>query len=377
MLPVGREERSIPFKDDLLPVAVYYGMWILPKSWDLIPLVEKVITTGVFESDPSFKLVTAYTGVTALDQYFVFLAVIFMPGLRGWNPSFRMMQVYFLGLIGQPICIWMVESFRKRNALTLLAFPSFWFILFQSTGVGFFMPLYYAVYTSISDVEPYWWPLRKAVPVEYAKALLPATLLGYFLPTVLMFLPWSEAETAQYWETFWQPYPCYVPLLTMLLGMINRWQRSLSAKEKRLPRVKDEPTDSASLKQLYFVTGILGVFLHWSVLLTILSDAALSFAGVFSPTYSVNPMPLDQAFLNIFVVDFWGFFIASYVWCIGAVWDLRRVGRADVNVVNASLIILLAHLGLGPGAAMSAVWYWKEERMAICLFPEAGKLHSG
>ncbi|KXH64060.1 hypothetical protein CSAL01_12789 [Colletotrichum salicis] len=109
MLPVRREERLVPFKDDLLrepktrgplkwlfiflyvslTVAVYYGMWILPKSWALIPLVKKVITTGAFESDPSFKLVTAYTGVTALDQYFVFLAVIFMPGLRGWNPSFR------------------------------------------------------------------------------------------------------------------------------------------------------------------------------------------------------------------------------------------------------------------------------------------------
>ncbi|KXH34541.1 hypothetical protein CSIM01_00452 [Colletotrichum simmondsii] len=353
MLPVRREERLVPFKDDLLrepktrgplkwlfiflyvslALIVYYGMWILPKSWDLIPLVETVIVTGTFESDASFKLVTSYTGV------------------------------YFLGLIGQPICIWTVESFRKRNALTMLAFPSLWFIFFQSTGIGFFMPLYYAVYTWISDVEPYWWPLRRAVPIHYAKALLPSTLLGYFLPTVLMFLPWHEAETAQYWETFWQPSPCYVPLITMLLGTIYRWQKPLGEEEKRLPRAKDEPTDVAPLKQLYLVTGLLG-------------SPAVSFAAVFSPTYSVSPMPLDQAFLNIFVVDFWGFFIASYVWCVGAVWDLRRVGRTDVNVANASFLVLVAHLGLGPGAAMSAVWYWREERMAICLFPAARKLHS-
>ncbi|KAK1462251.1 hypothetical protein CMEL01_14218 [Colletotrichum melonis] len=396
MLPIRREEKLVPFKDDLLrepktrgplkwlfiflyvslAVTVYYGMWILPKSWNLIPLVDKVIGTGTFEWDASFKLVTSYTGVSALDEYLVFLAVIFMPGLRGWNSSFRMMQVYFLGLIGQPICIWTIESFRRRNALTLLAFPSLWFILFQSTGIGFFMPLYYAVYTWISDVEPYWWPLRRAVPIHYAKALLPSTLLGYFLPTVLMFLPWHEAETAQYWETFWQPSPCYVPLITMLLGTIYRWQKPLGEEEKRLPRAKDEPTDVAPLKQLYLVTGSLGVLLHWYVLLTILGSPTMSFAAVFFPTYSVSPMLLDQAFLNIFVVDFWGFFIASYVWCVGAVWDLRRVGRTDVNVVNASFIVLVAHLGLGPGAAMSAIWYWREERMAMCLFPAARKLHS-
>ncbi|KAM6521757.1 hypothetical protein FALCPG4_011463 [Fusarium falciforme] len=131
-----------------------------------MPLVEQVLADGKFEQDPSFKLRTSYTGLSGLDQYLTFLAVIFMPGLRGWNPSFRMFQVYFLGLIAQPICIWTVESFRKRNALTLLSVPALWFILFQSTGIGFFMPLYYAAYTNISDTEPYWWPLRRAVPID-------------------------------------------------------------------------------------------------------------------------------------------------------------------------------------------------------------------
>lgn len=141
MLPVNRQERLVPFNDELLSVpkgrglfkwiliafyvvvaaAVYYGMWILPLNWGLMPQMGEVLTTGTFESDTSFELVRSYTGISGLDDYFVFLAVIFMPGLRGWNPSFRAFEMYFLGLIAQPIVIWTIESYRKRSAATLLA----------------------------------------------------------------------------------------------------------------------------------------------------------------------------------------------------------------------------------------------------------------
>ncbi|KAF7557439.1 hypothetical protein G7Z17_g749 [Cylindrodendrum hubeiense] len=395
MLPVQRRERLIPFKDELLSepksrglynwlliafyvilaAAVYYGMWILPGSWGLAPLIGDVMTTGTFKEDQSFKLLRSYTGISALDDYFVFLAVIFMPGLRALSPSFRMLQVYFLGMIAQPIVIWTVESFRKRNAMTLLAIPSIWFTLFQSTGIGFFMPLYYAVYTWISDVEPYWWPLRRAVPLQNAKVLLAASLIGYFLPTILMFFPWGSSEAAQYTETFWQPSPIYVPLLSTALGAVYRFLNPDRPGEKTCPRAKDKPADVALLKQVYAVTGILGVLLHWYVLFGTLNSHYVSLVSVFVPDFSLYPMPLADGAHNIFLVDFWGFVVASYVWCVAAVWDLKRVGRTTANVTKAGLVILAAHFLLGPGAAMSAVWYWREEVMAIRIFSSVGKLH--
>ncbi|KAM6521758.1 hypothetical protein FALCPG4_011464 [Fusarium falciforme] len=214
-----------------------------------------------------------------------------------------------------------------------------------------------------------------AVPIQYAKVLLSASLIGYFLPTVLMFIPWSDSEAAQIWRTFWQPSPVYVPLLTMVFGALYRWYRPLSAKEKRSPCAKDEPADLALLNQLYIVIGVLGVLVHWYVLLSLVNHDTLSFTRVSLPNYSMSPMPLDQAFLDIFSVGFRGFFSASYVWCVCTTWDLRRVGRAEVDLAKASLVILVAHLALGPGAAMSAVWYWREDKMAVCFFPAARKEH--
>ncbi|KAJ4248457.1 hypothetical protein NW762_012794 [Fusarium torreyae] len=388
MLPVDRQERLVPFKDELLsdprgrgPIkwlligfyvflaaCVYYGMWVFPSKWGLDPAIGEVLTSGTFEHETSFNLVRSYTGITLVDQYFVFLSIIFMPGIRNYDPSFRMFQIYFLGLIGQPIVVWTIESYRKRNAVTLLAIPSIWFALFQSTGIGFFMPLYYAVYTYISENEPYWWPLRRAVPVNYAKVLLLAGLVGYFVPTILMFYPWSNSEVAQYMETFWQPSPLYVPVLTLALGKLVGRQDS---------RDTEASGDVPFLKQIYLVMAVLGVCVHWGVILSVFGHETLSFSSVFVPNVLLSPMPLASAFHNIFLVDFWGFLLASYVWCVSAVWDLSRVGRATVGITDAACILLAAHLLLGPGAAMAVVWYWREEVMAIRSFVAPVKSRKG
>ncbi|KAM0187494.1 hypothetical protein ACHAPI_011129 [Fusarium lateritium] len=395
MLPVQRAERLIPFADELLSApqtrgayqwlliavyvglatAVYYGMWVQSKEWGMVPTMEESMQTRTFKDNSSFELVTSYTGVGVLDELFAFLAIIFMPGLRGWNLSYRMLQMYFLGLIAQPIAIWTVEAFRKRHNMTLLALPSLWFGLFQTTGIGFFMPLYYAAYTWMSDAEVYWWPLQRIVPIHQAKSLLSSSVIGYVLPTILMFVPWKSDITAQYWETFWQPSPLFVPILTTVFGTLCRWMNPIKPADKLSPLAKDEPTDVGYLKQVYVAMGILGLLLHWYVAVNILSDERLSFAGVFVPDMTTSPMPLYQTFHNVFLFDFWGFFAASYVWCVSAVWDLKRVGRTSANPGHSALVIAAANLLLGPGAAMCAVWYWRENRMAISMFTEVDKLH--
>jgi hypothetical protein len=235
------------------------------------------------------------------------------------------------------------------------------------------MPLYYAVYTWISDMEPYWWPLQRAVPTHYAKALLPATLVGYVLPTILMFVPWTSSAAAQYAETIWQPSPLYVPILTMAIGA--SYKNLERRKDKLTLDAKKSPVDVGYLKQVYLVTGILGCALHWAVLLDIVSRPGVSLTSVFVPDFSPHPKPLGDGLQNIFLADFWGFFVASYVWCVSAVWDLKRVGRTTTNVAWAASVTLLAQFLVGPGTTVSAIWYWREEVMAIRLFKRAEKVH--
>jgi hypothetical protein len=133
--------RLVPYKDELLSTPtprglkkwyfiafylliaalVHYGMWVYSAHWWLGEHMGGVLETGKFSYDSKFPLKRKYTGIAPVDNYLVFLAVAYMPGLNNWSPTFGALQMYFLGMLVQPIAVWSIEAYRKRNALTPVA----------------------------------------------------------------------------------------------------------------------------------------------------------------------------------------------------------------------------------------------------------------
>lgn len=226
------------------------------------------------------------------------------------------------------------------------------------------MPLYYIAYTWISDAEPYWWPLSREVPAHYAKPLLPAIVIGYVVPTVLMFLPWKDPVLIQNFAALWQPSPMFVPILSSIFAVIYKWISP--QKDSKTPKASEEPADLPYLKRIYIITGLLGALLHFGVMFQLLTstDPNHSLSSVFIPDFSAEKKSLGEGIRSLFMADFWGFYVASYVWCCSAVWDLKRVGRTNADVGKTSAAILLGNIILGPGATMSVVWYFREVAMA-------------
>lgn len=130
--------RLVPYKDELLSspaprgaskwyfigfyllVAglVHYGMWVRSAHYGLGDQLETILKTGTFSYDPTFPLKRKYIGIKLVDDYLVFLAAAYMPGLKSWDRNFGTLQMYFLGMLIQPITVWSVEAYRKRNGLT-------------------------------------------------------------------------------------------------------------------------------------------------------------------------------------------------------------------------------------------------------------------
>ncbi|KAJ4214447.1 hypothetical protein NW759_010463 [Fusarium solani] len=381
-------QRLIPYKDELLSAPaprgkakwcfvcfylliaglVHLGMWRWSANWGLGEHLETIVKTGTFSDDPSFPLKRTYFGIRPVDDYLVFLAAVFTPGLKNWAPAFGMLQMYFLGMLAQPIAIWSAEAFRKRNALTPVSLITVWLLFVQWAGVGIFMPIYYAVYTFISEPETYWWPLNREVPVQFAVSLPWAVITGYVLPTVLMTIPWGDANMIQNFEVLWQVSPMLVPLLCNMAGFLHARRNNISRAPKKANQVFP---DLAHLKRLYIVTGVLGLSLHVYCFAKIMLSDELTLSSVFWPDFSTQPKELAQGLSSLFLADFWGFHIATYVWLCMSVWDLRRVGRTTVDVGKASALIAAGSLLVGPGATMSAVWYWREGLMAKTCFSSA------
>ncbi|KAH8896928.1 FAD-binding domain-containing protein [Thozetella sp. PMI_491] len=377
--------RLVPYKDELLSSPkprgikkwyfmgfylliaglVHYGMWVQSTHYGLGDHVGATLTSGKFSYDPEFPLKRTYTGIKPIDDYLVFLAVAYMPGLNNWDQNFSILQMYFLGMLVQPIAVWTVEAYRHRNFLTPVSFILIWFTLVQWAGVGIYMPIYYAAYTYISEPETYWWPLNREVKIQFASSLMWSVMIGYTLPTILMFFPWKDPYVIQNFEALWQVSPMLVPLICSTLASIYMRRN----RQTRVPpKAKVQFSDLAYLKNLYVVTGVLGLFLHMYCIIKIVSSSQMSLTSVFYPDFTAQAKSFGEGLRSLFLADFWGFYAATYGWLCMAVWDLKRMGRTAVSVGQASALIALSSIIVGPGATMSAVWYWRENALAKTSF---------
>ncbi|QSZ35311.1 hypothetical protein DSL72_008180 [Monilinia vaccinii-corymbosi] len=349
MVELPPRPKLIPYKDELanppelrgslgwlqmllyigLALSAYYGMWVRSRN----------------------------EGLT--DQ---FAAILRSPRLAAKNDaSLGMLSLYFFGMLIQTVSVWLIEACRKRNDMNLVAIPTVWFALSQWLGFGVITPLFYTAYTMFSNAEPYWWPLSRLVPAHYVKVILPSVIIGYVIPTSLVFVPWTSQRAAETFDAVWWASPMIASLLTFIGGMILK---KVVPPPTETPNAADQPKDLLYLKGIYLTTFTIGVTLHIAVLSNILfsSNPKLSLNLVFIPNAT-------SELRNYFLVEFWSVYIASYAWCCNAVWDIKRVGRTSVDVGKAAVLLILANLVVGPGAALVGCWYWREMQMARTSVP--------
>lgn len=235
------------------------------------------------------------------------------------------------------------------------------------------MPIYYAIYTYVSEAESYWWPLNREVGIQFARSLIWAVTIGYTLPTVLMIWPWKDPYTIQNFEALWQVSPMLVPLICNILGYIYAKRHTL---KHMSPKAEQAFPDVPHLQSLYIVTGALGLVLHVYCIAIILCSPDISFKSVFWPDFSAQPKTLGDGLRSLFLADFWGFYVATYAWLCMAVWDLKRMGRTSVDVWKTSALIALGCFIFGPGSTISAVWYWREGILAKTHFAPVQTLNT-
>lgn len=197
--------------------------------------------------------------------------------------------------------------------------------------------------------------------MPYAKALLPALVLGYLVPTILMFLPYSDENlwTTQAMVALWQPCPWFVDALLWLFSM------ACSGTETPKQQKKSLSGDIEYLDSIYSVAFVVAALSHVGTALVCLvsNDPQHSFSYVFMMRSSTEEISLVQGMHAIFKADFWIIFVASLVWAFLAVWDCKRSGLAEISLGQAALAILIGAILVGPAATVTGVWYWREHIM--------------
>lgn len=193
-------------------------------------------------------------------------------------------------------------------------------------------------------------------------------VLGYLVPTLLMFFASSDPDITQSFIAFWQPSPIYVNIILMCFSIIYG---IFSPEGKATIAADKEAPDMPYLRQLYGFSFILSILVHFLTMrmLTQSTHSELTVSKTFLLTSLIRPITIIEGLRAIWLADFWVWAIATMVWCCVSVWDIRRVGLSEVSIGNAIALIALGSILIGPGAVLSACWYWREAMMARTLIP--------
>jgi len=220
------------------------------------------------------------------------------------------------------------------------------------------IPIWWLLLHRMSGPKSYFGSGR-AVPLQYARLILPGTIIFYVLPTIAMLLPYDSLSAHESTIAFWQFSPILVNIPLWLASLFS----SPSAPQK------NKNADLLHLKILYVFLFVFSVAVHWYTIVGISTSENPDVTGarIFVPSTYTWRKSIDWGLLFIFQCDWTvvgtSFLIASWV----ALTDVQRLkkGEASVeNVLEGFIMVMTITLGGGPGAALAAVWFWREGKMA-------------
>ncbi|KAJ6465846.1 hypothetical protein C8R45DRAFT_1173528 [Mycena sanguinolenta] len=238
------------------------------------------------------------------------------------------------------LVIWTVESYRNANAVSFVSLPLVFGIAAQFVGIGTVAPLYFLLSVWGNARIVYTRAIGRPVPISVANVVLPSVVLGYAVPLVL----------------------ARAGMIDVLPPVISRVALPV------LVAFDTYKADVKPLRRAYEVAFLLSAAAHGvlfgrfsplvdtSALLA--SDFAL-FANI--PKFLRDGTSVDiSAWLSL-ENDFALFALASALFSLHSVYELRRTGWATTTqALVAALVMIVVQPLVGPAAVYAVVWFWRE-----------------
>jgi hypothetical protein len=219
------------------------------------------------------------------------------------------------------------------------------------------LPLYYAAWLSMSSQDSYLATDRQ-ISASAGVSLLPALILGYVVPTVLVYYPWGSFAALSKATALWQPAPFFPNILIWVASLV--WRPSPG-------KLNQKNGDLAQLERIYLFSAAICSALHLAIGVAIMTstDPRISLSSVLllnSQTYKID---MAHGLHWIFAWDFWFCFLSSLLWLLISVTDVLRVSGelTAIAMAKAALAIRLLSVITGPGSALPIVWYWRERKL--------------
>lgn len=357
----------------LLAATSYAGVRLMFQSETslsaMIPMLTMAKKTGLMPDGEPVR--TYYTGVEVLDDILTGLVVFFTLLMDGHDDASHRFSLWFLPQIA-PLMVHMYWETTKRRS-PFARIPTLFGLAMQLYTGGIMLPIYYALSALTSSAVP---KQPRGDAEGKARALLPAVILAFFVPSVALFLsPQSvPLDTKQIVAAVWQFFPLWMAILYNVFRVLLHTERSAPPGSDA---VSDAQTRAALkwVKRAYLFCGLVCAAAHIYVLYTTLvTDASPgALLKVFVPytLYHYLPVPppasdvadYRRATRQLFQFDWLCMTVASLVFFGWSHVATARQGKKDMGLGGwLARVAVLSVLG-GPGAAISWAAFAREERI--------------
>lgn len=367
-----------------LSVFAAWQMRISPVLNDIPKDMEKTIKVGKLQH--GFVLRKQYTTIPPVDEFLSMLVTAFIAGPASFDYSVHLHQFHFLVGFFPILCVWTAEACRERTKWTPLCLydvecsqrffsdfssTSIWACLYQTVGGAVIVPLHDLCYVFYSQ-RPSYYTTDRAVRLPIAQALVPALVLGFLAPTVMMYIPGIfTKDQLMIWIAVWQFTPLVVNLLLFLFTGLTSLGGSMVTSS--IPTSKPSTKDVPYLTTVYCIGLIASAAAHLFVLYEIFTTPSLSFASVFIPDIDKARSSMTQGFHYIFQWDWIIIAVSQLMWAFLNIAQLKMLGVKTPGVAYEILFTTALVVFLGPGGALAFIWWWREDRMVELEQAKSGK----
>ncbi|KZL77439.1 FAD binding domain-containing protein [Colletotrichum tofieldiae] len=259
-------------------------------------------------------------------------------------------DVQFRTNLFSALAIWLAEGHRVGNRLSGLLWPTLSGAAFAAFGANAIMPLFGLglILRGSNTLD------GRHVPVNSAKSILPSVIAGYAIPTILAILPVQDPQLRQAVNLVASTAPIYCTvLMNGISSVIQKVRNTIQPPKEKGEANPDEEEDFVAMYQKKDVVPLkftyafaAGICATVHVVSTIYAKSG---SGGASLTTGGNAL----------------FGLASIVQTLYLAWNMRYEGFVTTKqAILGGLGSVASSLLVGPGAALSGFFYWREHVMS-------------
>ncbi|KAF2189347.1 FAD binding domain-containing protein [Zopfia rhizophila CBS 207.26] len=313
---------------------------------------------------------THFTGIQLFDQLLNMIVLSFADSISWDDVGHNLQFFYLLSFLLPTFVLWYIEGYRFGNKWSLISWPTFYGVAMNFRGIGVVAPLYFLASIWSTSRTTYDTDVNHHIPESVAQAILPATLIGYGIPTLLIFIPYFPKAHLQNLVALWQFAAILVRFLIIGLSYVYEWRnKKVSTSQVSPDFAIYSLQDGHHLKKAYKVIFLLCLLYHLLVAsyISFSRIPALSFVRLLFPgSNSPEEFPESLA-AGMFTFLKWDHLFAIMAVVLYGLYSLYELRCSGLVTTKQALAAMCAYLGaqipVGPGAAIIALWWWREKAL--------------